>query len=139
MALIKCEDCGKEFSDKANACPNCGCPNEKNNKSELLFKTNWNGGVRKGQLEVYNDKIIVKVDTNYLFQGKAAENTYFYKNLFGISFRKSGIYWKGIIQFNSGNPSIDDIFYINFTKSENEKFEKYYNTMMECYNKSKGK
>ena len=29
MALIKCEDCGKEFSDKANACPNCGCPNEK--------------------------------------------------------------------------------------------------------------
>lgn len=47
MALIKCEDCGKEFSDKASACPNCGCPNEKNNKSELLFKTNWNGGVRK--------------------------------------------------------------------------------------------
>ena len=28
MALIKCEDCGKEFSDKASACPNCGCPND---------------------------------------------------------------------------------------------------------------
>ena len=26
MALIKCTECGKEFSDKANACPNCGCP-----------------------------------------------------------------------------------------------------------------
>lgn len=26
MALIKCEDCGKEISDKAVACPNCGCP-----------------------------------------------------------------------------------------------------------------
>lgn len=26
MALIKCNDCGKEFSDKAIACPNCGCP-----------------------------------------------------------------------------------------------------------------
>lgn len=26
MALIKCEECGKEFSDKANACPNCACP-----------------------------------------------------------------------------------------------------------------
>ena len=24
MALIKCNECGKEFSDKANACPNCG-------------------------------------------------------------------------------------------------------------------
>ena len=26
MALIKCPECGKEFSDKAFACPNCGCP-----------------------------------------------------------------------------------------------------------------
>lgn len=26
MALIKCPECGKEFSDKAQACPNCGCP-----------------------------------------------------------------------------------------------------------------
>jgi len=26
MALIKCEECEKEYSDKAEACPNCGCP-----------------------------------------------------------------------------------------------------------------
>ncbi len=26
MALIKCTDCGKEISDKAKSCPNCGCP-----------------------------------------------------------------------------------------------------------------
>ena len=26
MALIRCSECGKEFSDKAAACPNCGCP-----------------------------------------------------------------------------------------------------------------
>lgn len=26
MALIKCSECGKEFSDRASACPNCGCP-----------------------------------------------------------------------------------------------------------------
>ena len=26
MAMIKCPECGKEFSDKAPACPNCGCP-----------------------------------------------------------------------------------------------------------------
>ena len=24
MALIKCPECGKEYSDKAKACPNCG-------------------------------------------------------------------------------------------------------------------
>lgn len=26
MALINCPECGKEISDKAEACPNCGCP-----------------------------------------------------------------------------------------------------------------
>ena len=26
MALIKCPECGKEISDKAGSCPNCGCP-----------------------------------------------------------------------------------------------------------------
>ncbi len=26
MALIKCPECGKDISDKAKACPNCGCP-----------------------------------------------------------------------------------------------------------------
>ena len=26
MALIKCPECGKEISDKATACPNCGAP-----------------------------------------------------------------------------------------------------------------
>ena len=26
MSLIKCPECGKEISDKATSCPNCGCP-----------------------------------------------------------------------------------------------------------------
>lgn len=26
MALIKCRECGKEVSDRARNCPNCGCP-----------------------------------------------------------------------------------------------------------------
>lgn len=26
MALIKCTECGHEVSDKAEMCPNCGCP-----------------------------------------------------------------------------------------------------------------
>jgi ABC-type multidrug transport system fused ATPase/permease subunit len=26
MPMIKCPECGKEISDLANACPNCGCP-----------------------------------------------------------------------------------------------------------------
>lgn len=26
MAMIQCEECGQWISDRANACPNCGCP-----------------------------------------------------------------------------------------------------------------
>lgn len=26
MALIRCEECGREISSKAAACPGCGCP-----------------------------------------------------------------------------------------------------------------
>lgn len=29
MALIKCSECGKDVSDRAKICPNCGCPVEK--------------------------------------------------------------------------------------------------------------
>lgn len=28
MALITCSECGKDFSDRAPSCPNCGCPTE---------------------------------------------------------------------------------------------------------------
>lgn len=36
MALIKCEECGKEISDRAVACPNCGCPVE--HKKQIVKK-----------------------------------------------------------------------------------------------------
>ena len=33
MALIKCPECGKEISDKANSCLSCGCPINRNESS----------------------------------------------------------------------------------------------------------
>lgn len=38
MALIKCSECGNEVSDKAKACPNCGCPIEKAIEGEISPK-----------------------------------------------------------------------------------------------------
>ena len=32
MALIKCAECGKQISDKADSCIHCGCPVEKKDK-----------------------------------------------------------------------------------------------------------
>lgn len=47
MALMKCPECGKDVSDKANACPHCGCPvplqhisntqNEEEDTEEYVF------------------------------------------------------------------------------------------------------
>ena len=41
MALIRCTECGKSFSDKADCCPNCGCPTRlvlKETKAETAKK-----------------------------------------------------------------------------------------------------
>ena len=44
MALVKCEECGKEISNRAEACPNCGFPtnNDKDNKVLINEKTKNN-------------------------------------------------------------------------------------------------
>ncbi len=49
MALIKCPECGKEISDRAESCPNCGCPaseweSRTHNEDK---KEDTEGGIRK--------------------------------------------------------------------------------------------
>ena len=39
MALIKCPECGKEISDRAGTCPNCGYPIEETKKKEAADET----------------------------------------------------------------------------------------------------
>ena len=40
MSLIKCPECGKEVSDQASSCPNCGCPLKEEQKIETKEKKN---------------------------------------------------------------------------------------------------
>lgn len=42
MAIIKCPECGKDVSDKATVCPNCGCPQEELKKSVKIEKEEKN-------------------------------------------------------------------------------------------------
>lgn len=37
MALIKCSECGKEVSSKAQSCPNCGNPISLDNTIKIAF------------------------------------------------------------------------------------------------------
>ena len=39
MALIKCSECGREISDRAEACPGCGAPVSVNVKQEELLRS----------------------------------------------------------------------------------------------------
>lgn len=77
MALIKCRECGKEISDKATNCMNCGCPIEKDKKKVRIIKS---GGLALrcsvfidnqpvGQIGVGGNKIIeieVPIGTHYI-------------------------------------------------------------------------
>ncbi len=54
MALITCTECGKEFSEKASACPNCGCPTEEILK-ELSIDT------EEEKVEYENDEILTNL------------------------------------------------------------------------------
>lgn len=68
MALIKCSECGKVFSDKAPACPNCACPTalierevEENVESEKAILKNEKAEVicadkNEKLVELSNDK-----------------------------------------------------------------------------------
>jgi uncharacterized membrane protein YvbJ len=38
MALITCPECGRQISDKADACVGCGCPIRKNETAEEIAK-----------------------------------------------------------------------------------------------------
>lgn len=58
MALIKCPECGKEISDKATVCPNCGMPLRQEDRGtyDVII-------TREKQKFLVNPKIKVTIDT----------------------------------------------------------------------------
>lgn len=69
MALIICIECGKQFSDKALACPKCGCPT-----SEIIGNTSKN--------DLYGEKLLA----NNAFEDGRYEEAY---HLFSQIYSKS--------------------------------------------------
>lgn len=57
MALIKCPECGKEISDKAATCPNCGMPLRKEDRGTYDVTI-----TREKQRFLVNPKIKVTAD-----------------------------------------------------------------------------
>lgn len=51
MSMIRCPECGKEMSDKASACPNCGCPIEDIRNKLGEIETERNEAAKKREEE----------------------------------------------------------------------------------------
>jgi len=78
MALIKCPECCKEISDKANTCPNCGCP-----LSELMtggiVRIKIPNNIVLGWVGLFSSRKALVKDENgvVLWEGKHGENASF--------------------------------------------------------------
>lgn len=62
MALIKCPECGRDVSDSAITCPNCGYPlkqDQTEKKTELKIKNSFDSRIVKKPRKDKNKKIIV--------------------------------------------------------------------------------
>ena len=57
MGLIVCDDCKREFSDRINNCPHCGCPKDVCIKNETMDKE-----TEKTSSIVVDNEIKVKTD-----------------------------------------------------------------------------
>lgn len=64
MALIKCPECGKEISNKAVACPHCGCPasewSDKNIENKETKQSNSEKEVLSKILHKYDERNKIK-------------------------------------------------------------------------------
>ncbi len=76
MALIKCPECGKDVSDKAKLCNNCGCPIEDLSPSGTVkIKLSFlkrQGGVNGKQ------KATIVADGKTLWEGQVGEIAHIY-------------------------------------------------------------
>lgn len=79
MALIKCIDCGREISDKATACPHCGCPIENRKVSGIVkIKIPKTQQISGGWVGLLSSKAVsVKNGSFILWSGKHGETASF--------------------------------------------------------------
>lgn len=72
MALIKCAECGKEISDKANACPNCACPVEKKEVKITIERIKSFMGSKVVPVVYIDDKLIGNLKNGETIETKAS-------------------------------------------------------------------
>lgn len=90
MALIKCVECGKEISDKAESCPNCGYPVYEMIAEKVDRKCEFCGELI-GENELYCDACGMRVES---YKKKIVENL---KGIENVENKKSPKHYTGFI------------------------------------------
>ena len=89
MALIKCEECGKEVSEKAASCPNCGNPINKTTESKVLVYGYTESYLINPKVKIFiDDDEVGSVAKGQLFEIKIDKDT---EITFKCSMRTSSI------------------------------------------------
>lgn len=79
MALIECPECGKQVSDKAGSCPNCGCPIEDLSTSgQVRIQIPSTQQIQPGLVGAFSSKAVeVKSAGKTLWSGKQGQTAVF--------------------------------------------------------------
>ena len=72
MAMIKCAECGKDVSDRALQCPNCGVPIASQPKDVMIRFPVWQGQLLNNKCFVY-----AKADDSIIAEARQGETVTF--------------------------------------------------------------
>ena len=128
MALIKCEDCGKDISNKAKACPNCGCPIPPKMTKVIVHRIVYHkskgiiGNINKNLIKIYIDGI----DYGNLDSGETKTIEYeIGKHLFKVDYMYNENEPVGLLTADFAPNNIVITRTKNFLLKENEEFNIY--------------
>lgn len=78
MALIKCEDCGREISDKVKACPHCGCPLEEHEEIKVTHVLDKSKKISKKMIAMIMGILLIVIIGGFTYYSIAIKpaNTY---------------------------------------------------------------
>ena len=117
MALIKCMECGREISDKAEKCIHCGCPIKpqiKQGKAVFKNSDDFIGLFGKYTIKDKNGNIVVKLKANDHFEINIKSDTTFYIHYSGAfsSYKETFAPANSVSRFSIGLSGSGSSFYV---------------------------
>ena len=122
IMIITCTECGKEFSDKASSCPNCGCPTE-----EVLSEINKSNNSNTTQISfLFNSpnghEIVINDDSVSIYKKSKLKKEGTLDQLSWSDYSAPSGFLPGSINLKIGRQSLGYTF--TFSAEDIEKIER---------------